>query len=327
MIPNAKKNLTANFSKSSVALEHLNSTTSKHHLLQTKNLYLDPQGYLNHRSQNPIFEGLPLSEVAVGQINHLLKIPEKYAKLIDPKLHAHSVNELLNGLEGSVTVVVVSDLSNSEQKHIAAILPGFCLGIDHKVIVERLEFWGINSVHIHLEGGQMKVRFGNPQTVEVLVGDHVNLYGYISNTRWSAKGSKPSLEASLYWERLVCTNGAFVRRVVAGGRVLNLNSRKEAADFIDGQIKRTLNFNKTVLLPAVQTMASTVPNEDEHEKIVRLLNRHLSKDSASNLVEGVTSNWDAFNAVTAAANQVTSVIARQQLQIAGGAMLEQFMKV
>ena len=111
------------------------------------------------------------------------------------------------------------------------------------------------------------------------------------------------------------------------GRLLNLNSRKEAADFIDGQIKRTLNFNKTVLLPAVQTMTSTLPNEEEYEKLTRLLNRHLSKDSARNLVEGVTSNWDAFNAVTAAANQVTSVIARQQLQIAGGAMLEQFMKV
>lgn len=327
MIPNAKKILSADFSKPSVALEHLNSTKPQHHLVQTKNLHLDSQGYLNHQSRNPIFEGLPLSEVAVSQLNHLLKIPESYSKVIEPKLHAHSVNELLNGLEGSVTVVVVSDLSNSEQKHIAAILPGYCLGIDHKTVVERLEFWGIDSVHIHLEGGQMRVRFGNPQALEVLAEDHVNLYGYISNTRWSAKGGKPSLEAGVYWERLVCTNGAFVRRVVAGGRVLNLNSRKEAADFVDAQIKRTLNFNKTVLLPAVQTMTSTLPNEEEYEKLTRLLNRHLSKDSARDLIEGVTSNWDAFNAVTAAANQVSSFSARQHLQIAGGAMLEQFMRV
>ena len=91
------------------------------------------------------------------------------------------------------------------------------------------------------------------------------------------------------------------------------------------QIKRILSFNKTVLLPAVELMDSTIPKDGEYEEVNRILKRYVGQEKTDILLQDSVTWWDQFNAITAAANQVNSDKKRQELQIKGGAILDRFL--
>jgi|GEM_PF-6747492 len=325
MIPNTKKTITGDFKTPAAALKHLNSRTQRNNLIQTHNIHLDKDGLLHHHSQVKAFDGLPLTDVAAEHLNSLVGITPAYSNLIDPSLHAHSVNQLLKKMDGSVSVVVSSSNEDSDNKHIAAILPGACPLIDDKVILERFEFWGVKA-HVRLDGSSMDIFFGNPNVLEVLPEDHVQLSGSLRNFRWGQKAfNRPSLEVSVYWKRLICSNGAFIQRALATGRLMSLASKKEVATFIDAQIKRSLSFETTILLPAIEMMSQTIPNEEEHNEIVRLISRYAGAKTAETIISNTVSWWDEFNAVTSAANQVSNIDFQRKLQIKGGEMIEKFL--
>jgi hypothetical protein len=320
------KTFSLEFKNPAGALQHFNSQNENRHLVLTQNLRMSTDGRLSHSGGiYNAFDGIPLIETALKQLNSLLGISESYSNQIDPKLHAHSINELLKTLDASVSVVVSSNAVNPDQQHISAILPGDCCGIPHSIIVERLEFWGLRA-KIQVNGGEMRIEFGTPKLLEVLPEDHVKIMGVIHNTRWTQRAStRPSLESNLYWNRLVCSNGAYLQRVLGKGRLMSLGSKKEASIFVDSQIKRILSFEQEKLIPAVKTMAETIPNEDKHHELEKLLTRSIGEKKASELLGTVVSYWDEFNAITEAAHYTTNQNKARKLQIAGGELLESFL--
>lgn len=320
------KTIPSEFNNTATALEYANSRGYQHHLLRTDNLVLDKEGLLpHHGGAHTAFSGLPLTDVALAQLNSLLGIPISYAHRIDSTLHAYAVNRHLHNMDGSVTVVVEFDQNDPDNKHIAAILPGACLGIDDAVILQQLEYAGVKT-QVRFTSGGMEVEFGTPNLVEVLSEDYVQLTGHFRNIRWGSKAStRPSLEASVLWKRLICSNGAYLQRVLGTGRLMQLASRQQAAQFVGKQISRLQGFEKTVLLPAVEQMNQSVPEDEEHERVERLISRLAGKQTAEELLGAAVTWWDEFNAVTAAANQGVSQNNARKLQIEGGAMLERFL--
>ena len=321
------KTIPSEFNNTAAALEYANSRGSQHHLLRTDNLILAQEGLLTHHGgAQTAFCGLPVTDVALAQLNSLLGIPISYARRIDSTLHAYAVNRHLHNLDGSVTVVVEFDKADPDNKQIAAILPGACLGIDHVVILQQLESAGVKT-QVRFTSGAMEVEFGTPNLVEVLSEDYVQLTGHFCNIRWGSKAStRPSLEASVLWKRLICSNGAYLQRALATGRLMQLASRQQAAQFVGKQISRLQGFEKTVLLPAVEQMNQSNPQEEEHERVERLISRLAGTETAQELLSSAVTWWDEFNAVTAAANRGVSQNNARKLQIEGGAMLERFLR-
>lgn len=329
MLPNSKKVISLEFDSPAKALEHFNSRRKQSHMLQTHNIVVDSDGLVSHNGghSNGIFEDIPLTDIASKQLHSLIGIPQSFAvkKELDPKTHAHLINKFLKKIDGCITIVVESDNKKPENKHIAAILPGGRSQIDDKVILERFEYWGLKS-QIKFNGGTMKINFGDRDLVEVLPNDNVQLVGHLSNVRWGIKATtRPQLDASIYWKRLICSNGAYLKRDIGKGRLMNFASRQETANFVDDQLKRIASFNKTILLPAVKLMDSTIPSDLEYEEVNRILKRYVGQEKTDMLLYNSVTWWDQFNAITAAANEVNSDKKRQELQIKGGAILDRFL--
>ncbi len=315
------------FGSAAAALEYVNARVYRRHLIETHNLEVDKEGKLTHCSSYPVaFSEIALTDIALQQINSLVGISKAYSGRIEPSLHAYSINKLLKRLDATVTVVVESSRKNPENQRIAAVLPGACTGIDDVVILERLEFWSMRT-HVRIFSGQMDVYFGEPDMLEVLPGDHVQINGTMQNIRWGhhRATTNSSLEASVFWKRLICSNGAYLNRVIAKGRLMNLASRQEAARFVDIQVERIRNFQRNVLKRAVEVMSETIPSELEHEDVTHLITRFAGEKTAEELMGDAVSWWDHFNAVTGAANQVENWEKQRRLQIEGGAMLEKFL--
>lgn len=327
MIPNTIKTKSLEFDSAASALEYTNSRTQQRHLISTQHLNLTKEGFLTHSGYGlKAFDGIPLTETALEQLNFVVGITKGYSKRIEPKLHALSVNDILKNMEASVTVVVSTDRDNPNNKYISAILPGGCTGIDDAIILQRLEYWGLRA-RVTIKSGGMQVHFGTPKTFEVLPSDHIQLLEELNNTRWSEKAStRPHLEASVFWKRLICSNGAYLRRVLGKGKLMTLASKKEAALFVDAQIKRVLSFEQDILKPAVEVMSETIPSDDEYLEVQQLITRQVGEKQAQELLSTAVSWWDEFNAVTAAANLTTNSRKSRQLQVIGGGMLERFLQ-
>ena len=325
MLPNTVKERKLEFDTPAGALQHLNSRGERRHLLQTQNLSINSEGFLSYSNTGFSLEDIPLTETALQQVNSIVGITESYSNKIEPKLHAHSINELFRSLDASVTVVVSYDQENSDNKHICAILPGDRSGVHHSIILQRLEFWGLPS-QISLKGGQMEVQFGTPKILEVLPEDYVEITGRLTNVRWNNRAStRPLLESSLFWKRLVCSNGAYLQRVLGKGRLMNLASSKEVGNFVDLQLKRIDKFEKEQLIPAVKTMKNTMPEEEEYNRIQKMITRSIGEEKASELLNIAVSYWDEFNAITEAAHHTTNENKIRNLWITGGVMLERFL--
>ena len=318
--------ITCEFNSTAAALQFANSRGCQHHLLRTDKLVLTKDGLLTHHGgTQTAFEGLPLTDIALEHLNSLVGIPSSYARRLDNPLHAHNINQLIHQMDASVTVVVTFDKNNPEKKHIEAIRPGGCFGIKDAVILQELENADVAS-KIRFSPGAMEIDFGTPDILEVFSEDYVQLTGKIQNIRWGQKAStRASLEASVFWLRRICTNGAYLQRNLGTGRLMQLASHQQAAQFVAQQIQKIQTFEKTVLLSAVKTMNQTIPSDSEHQHIERLISRAIGQETTEQLLSSAVTWWDEFNAVTAAANQGLSENKSRQLQIEGGAILEKFL--
>lgn len=318
--------ISMNFGSAASALQYVNARTYRRYLIDTQNIEIDKEGKLSYVGMSPrLFAEIPITDVCLQHINSLVGITPPYSNKIDPSLHAYSINKQLKKLEAMVTVVIESSQKNPDHQKVVAFLPGACSGIDDLVILQRLEYWNLTA-NIEIRSGQMDVFFGNPDLIEVLPYDQVNLQGALRNIRWGQTRSKtnPSLDVSVFWKRLICSNGAYIKRDLAAGKLMNLASKQEVIQFLDRQFERINNFPQITLKNAVAIMTKNIPEESEHDEIKQSITRSAGDKIADELMITAVSWWDHFNAITAAANKVENLEKQRKLQIAGGAILERF---
>lgn len=310
------------------ALQHLDRLGYQPIMVAINNLRVAPKGGLSYCGSIPIGSLIqtPLTDTAVQQLNGLVEMPQGFANKIDPKLHAHCLNERFQDQDGTVTVMVEYDKKEPENRRVVAVVLGSGSGISDALILNHLQSCGLCGC-VRMRSGQMEVYFGDAATSEVLPGDEMQVRGVLHNAHWgqTKATTRPSLEISIYTLRLVCSNGAYIKRVLAEGRLMSWASRQQIEQFLDRQLNRVFAFQETVLKEAVALMSETIPEESECEEISRLISRVAGTKRAENLLREAVSWWDHFNAVTAAANQVESIQKARKLQIEGGALLERFL--
>jgi hypothetical protein len=162
--------------------------------------------------------------------------------------------------------------------------------------------------------------------VELLDGSPVQMSGHLRSLHWSTSvKARPMLELGVFLLRLICTNGAYSRRVMAEGKLMAWASRREIDRFLDEHFDRVLGFAGGQLQSAVQRMSDTIPEERQQVQIRSMIERLVSLEIAEELLRDAVSNWDHANALTAAANRTGSLERRRKLQIAGGEMIDQFL--
>jgi hypothetical protein len=319
----------AEFHSAGAALAYLEGRAVQRFTVPLHDLRVDTSGVIHHTGPAPIeqLRGVPLTDTALNHLDALAGIPASYASHIEPDLHEHSLNELLERQLAAVTVVAECDRKEPESRHVVAVLPGSRPGIDDSMILQRIEAYGVGA-SISLRTGRMEVQFGSPAALEVLPGDELQGTGLLRNERWQflKVSTTPTLEVGVYLLRLVCSNGAYARRVLAESRLMAWATRKEVDLFLDRQLTRILSFEAAVLKSAAAAMNESIPDEPERVRIRSLLARFLGAKRASALLDPTVSWWDHFNAVTAAANQVRSIPRRRRLQWEGGQILERFLE-
>lgn len=221
----------------------------------------------------------------------------------------------------TATVIVEHEQGEPERSRVAAIVAGAQFGIEHAIILKHLRDAELPA-RVQLHAGDMDVVIGAPSDVEVLPGDLMQVSGSLRNVYF---GARPSLEVSLFLLRLVCTNGAYALRQVAGGRLASWSTIRQARAFLDQQLGRIASFHGGALQGAVQRMSDDLVEPEEHQRVELLLSRLAGAERARNLMSDAVSSYDVLNAITAAANQVAERARQRQLQVLGGEYLERYL--
>ncbi len=167
-------------------------------------------------------------------------------------------------------------------------------GIEHAIILKHLRDAELPA-RVQLHAGDMDVVIGAPSDVEVLPGDLMQVSGSLRNVYF---GARPSLEVSLFLLRLVCTNGAYALRQVAGGRLASWSTIRQARAFLDQQLGRIASFHGGALQGAVQRMSDDLVEPEEHQRVELLLSRLAGAERARNLMSDAVSSYDVLNAIT-----------------------------
>lgn len=314
------------FGSAAAALEYLQGRVTQRFTVPLQNLRVACRGTLSHAGTVPIGElqSVPLTDVALGHVDALAGIPQSYARRIEPDLHEHSINQLLGEQVGAATVVVEFRKEEPDNRWVAAVIPGARFGIDDQTVLERIEARGL-SAYVTLRSGTLDVRFGDARSVEVLAADQVQIAGNLHSTHWnSSVATRPMLETGVYLLRLVCTNGAYVRRALAEAKLLAWASRQQIERFLDEHFDRVLNFSQTSLQAGVARMSEAIPDDPDRKHIAQLITRFAGTNAAKELLSEAVSWWDHINSITAAANRIGSPERRRRLQIEGGALIERF---
>jgi len=326
MLPTLKTREMA-FERPRAALDYLEDIVVQRFAVPAQTLRVQHQGRLSHTSTAPIAElqEIPLTDVALGHLDSIAGIPRAYARRIEPALHVHNLNARLAEQVAGVTVVVEFSRKEPEDRRISAIVPGARFGVDDQLVLRRLEARNLSAC-VLLGAGWLDVRFGDPDVIEVLPNDEVQLTGRLRSVHWATTlSTRPSLECAVHLLRLICTNGAYIGRTLAEARLLTWASRPQIERFLDEQVERVLSFPRRALQEAAGRMAETIPEEPEREHITRLIARHASQAIADQVLKDATSWWDWINGVTQAANRVSAPERRRRLQLEGGALMERFL--
>lgn len=316
------------FQSARAALDFLDRRVLQRFTLPLRDLRVGATGRLRHESPLPVaqLDEVPLTDAALDHLDDLTGIPRSYAGRIEPELHEHSLNELMASRLGLVTVVVEYEHGQPERRRVAAVVTGARSGIDDVAILRRIEQLGMSSL-VTLHRGQTDVRFGRLDVVEALPADKIEVTAALRNDHWGSERAtmRPALEVSVHLLRLVCTNGAFIQRVLADAKLVSWANRAAVDDFLDRQIERVLTFPANLLREVAGRMSTKIPPEREVARIGALIRRYIHKQHAEELLRTAVSWYDHWNAVTAAAHRVTSVDRKRRLQVEGGAILDKFL--
>lgn len=326
MLP-TRKTHDAEFNSAHAALDYLEGFVIQRFTLPAQSLRVDHQGQLSHSRSAPVAQlhEVPLTDVALGHLDSIAGIPRGYAGRIEPALHVHNLNQRLAEQVAGVTVVVELHRNEPDDRWVSAVVPGARFGVDDSIVLRRIDTRGL-SASVLLQAGSLDVRFGDPECVEVLPDDQLQITGRLRSVHWGAAlSSRPSLECSVHLLRLVCTNGAFIGRTLAEARLLSWASRPQIERFLNEQLERVLTFPGEALREAVAIMSDSIPEEPDRAYINRLIVRHAGQAAADEVLSTATSWWDWMNGVTQAANKVAISERRRRLQIEGGALLEKFL--
>jgi hypothetical protein len=263
--------------------------------------------------------GLPLSELALTQLDHQVGISARYASRIDPSLHADSINRLVGQSRGVVRVVV--SIHEEGDAFIEAVTLGAHQFVPPSRVLTKLVEGGLEG-QVRLHEGLMVVRFtlGTP-AVEVLPGDIFEVYGELRLRTWGPRGQGPMLQASVFTLRLVCSNGAVVARREMLTKALTVN---ETLRLVDAHVARVQAFETPALRGAAQRLSQALPSDEELSQARHRLEKAVGEESAKRLLGPVNSRFDLMNAYTEAAHKVGATKARE-LQELGGSMLDAVM--
>jgi hypothetical protein len=318
------------FSSIQSARKYLEQRISQYQTLPISKLHAHSDGSISHcdteSSLQTASQNLPLTDIALRHFNRLMGIPQTYANRIDPDLLAYSLNRQAKSYAAIVTLVIEWEKTEPDKKWIKAILPSEPLGIQHDLILRQLEAWELNAF-VRISNGAMDVIFGDPEIVEVLPGDLVQMMGRLHNIQWGGRCRlmRPSLDVGVYLLRLACINGAYARRVIAEEQFLEWASQPQIQEFLNQQIQRVLDFPKTILQQAIWLMHNTIPQDWERDALARLLSRAIGVRRTEELLQEPISWWEHMNVITTAANQIQNLERKRHLQIEGGNLLERFL--
>jgi hypothetical protein len=318
------------FSSLRSARSYLEQHVYQHRIVPISKLYTELDGSVSYRGAEALIkaeiQNIPLTDTALRHFNRLMGIPQTYATRIPSDLLIYSLNQQVKAHSTIVTLVIEWSKAEPDKKWINAILPNQLLGIPHDLILAQLEAWELNA-YVRLSNGSMDVLFGDPELLEVLPGDLVQVMGCLHNMQWGVKPTlmRPSLDVGVYLMRLACINSAYAKRVMAEATLIDWASRPHIQEFLNQQIQRVLNFPKTTLQRAIWNMHNTIPQAWERDALARLLTRSIGSKRAEEFLQEPVSWWEHMNMITTAANQIQNLERKRHLQIEGGNLLERFL--
>jgi hypothetical protein len=219
------------------ALDYLDRRVLQRFTVPLRDLRVDRDGRLRHTGNMPIEQlaAVPLTDVALDHLDRLAAVPSTFARRLAPELHEHTLNELFLRQIAQVTVIVEYEHGHPEQRRVAGVVPGMRAAADETVIARRLHELGLRAVFT-LHAGTLEARFG-VESVEVLPADVIDVSGAIRSEAWSftRASRKPVLEVAAHLLRLICTNGAYSNRELAGARLMAWATDRQLADFVSRQ--------------------------------------------------------------------------------------------
>jgi len=315
------------YDSAAAALTQLERRHVQRLTLSTSDLRVGLEGtlsYVGHSDTTPLHNA-KLTDIALAQIEGIVKLPSHFAAGLDQDLHKSTVNELLRRRYGDVTVITEANMQNPDDRVVVAVVPGGRTGIDDALVLRVLADKQVPA-RITIRPGTMDVRFGSASAVEVLPSDVFELHGQLHNRRWGADraANKSAIEFSVLLYRLVCANGAYVRREISSGRLTTWATHREVEAFMDHQLKRVLAYPERQLQSAATRMSNEMPEEAEALRIRALLTRAVGADKTNDLLANAVSFYDHANAITGAAHHAPSETRRRALQVEGGALIQRF---
>lgn len=322
------KTRTLEFSTPSDALAHLDRQVQQRFTVPLRDLRVTESGRLRHVGALPIdaLHDVALTDTALDQLDSVVGIPRGYARQIEPALHEHSLNDLVQQHVASVTVVVTCERDEPDLRRASGVVVGARTPIEHVEVLRCLDAREL-PCSILLKPGELEVLIGMDRKFHPLPGDAYEIAGTLRNEHWSPVRARARslLEVGVFLLRLVCSNGAYAARSIADGRLYCWTSRKNLHELIHREIDHALSFSEQSLARAVERMSETMPEEPERAHVSRTLERAVGQQRARELLASAVSWYDHFNAVTAAAHVPAEDDRRRSLQVAGGAVLDKFL--
>ena len=316
------------FSSASAALDDLESRVVQRFVLPVRDLRIDADGRASHVGLSRIgdLQELPVTDVVLRQVDGLAGIPSHYAENIEPALHEISLRDLLSRRLSVASVFVEHDRGEPESRRVVGVVPGARAIVPHEIVLRRLVELAVEST-VRMHGGAMDVHFGGADLVEVFPRDSIDLRGLLRNNQWGDDESRrPVLEVGLWLLRLVCANGCHALREIASGRAFAMSTERDLVRFVERQLGRVLEYPRAALQAAAERMAESIPGDEERSRVRALITRHAGLESAEPIMADVVSAYDLWNATTGAAHRARTEAGRRRLQVAGGAMLDDWLE-
>jgi len=297
----------------------------------TQSLRVTPDSKIFHTDNN-LFSGhdIKLTDQALEQLNKTLKIPESYAREMSADLHAHNINAGLSNIMSTVTIIVRNSDHASPVRCASAILSSLPKGVSHNKVLENLVETDATG-HVKFTKGTMSILMDDlvDDLVKVLPSDdeNVRLNAELYNQLWVDNHNRSSsvLNFAIKWERLICTNGAYLSKNIANGSLMNRPSMQRLSQFIIDGMAHVKAFKSSYLPKAIEEMANTTISDLAITDTAKLIKGTLSIEEQEEGLEQLVSVYDQMNLITLAAQKARTEHKRRIMEIEGGNLIDGFL--
>jgi len=312
------------------AQEYVSHWDEQQYTLPMQSLKVTDQGKIYHAGQKLIKDlDYKLTDTALDQLNRIIKMPQTYAREIPPDLHAHNINAGFSNTMTTVTLLVRNSDHFNPEPCVVAILTSPPRGVPHSTVLDKLSN-GLTSGMVKIDNGTMSIVM--PDLVEdmitVLPADNIVLNAEIYNQLWVPQQyrGKASLDFSIKWTRLVCSNGAYMSQNIAKGSLMELPSLQRVSHFLDEGMEHIKAFKSDFLPKAVERMANTEISEQAFKKTSKLIKGTLTPTEQEKELGEIISVYDQMNLITHAAKSAKTGFKRRTMEVAGGKIIEGFLQ-